>query len=162
MGIRGARVAAIGIMTLSMVCAACSSHGTTSSSSASPTGAQQPSVANGRFTNALLDKIPRYPGAKALSPPSETNGVIVQSFSTHNTTPQTILRWYASTLTGWKMVTEPHATGPTDWRGEWVQGGTHLLISAAPSPTASTSNAAVGSAGAQYSVELSADAPPSE
>jgi hypothetical protein len=160
MGLRAALVTVV-VMALSGLFAACNSHGATTSSRPSPTGAQQPSVANGHFTNAAFDRIPRYPDTTPLSPASETDGVIVQSFSTRNTTPRTILRWYTSHLRAWKLVTVPHATGPTDWRGEWAQDGQHLLISAAPSPTASTS-AAVGSAGPQYSMQLSAGALPSE
>lgn len=108
------------------------------------------------FRGGSFDQLPRYPRSDELNKAGETNGVVTQSFSVSNTTPEQVLTFYHDHLVGWSAVSPVEATGADSYRGTWVKGDKELRVTAAKAPTLSQREPVV-----QYSLELGPPRSPS-
>lgn len=152
---RTVRLAAILVGALALVLAGCSSHGSTNSSAPVRAGTDQPSPANKIFTNGTFSSVPRYPRSQALAPPSQTNGVVEQSFAAQGATPEQVVRWYATNLpSAWALTSDPHETGMQVWQGSWLKSNQRLVVTASPATTLPNEGAAVGQQQVQYSIQV--------
>ena len=101
------------------------------------------------FRGGAFDQLPRYPRSDPLNQPVETNGVVTQSFSVPNASPQQVLDFYHDHLPGWQQMGAVQSAGTDTYQGAWVKGDQELRVSATKAPTLSKSEPVV-----QYSLEL--------
>ncbi|MFN2606571.1 MAG: hypothetical protein ABR511_01555 [Acidimicrobiales bacterium] len=109
----------------------------------------QPAPGQTVFQGGDFDQLPRYPRSTSLNQPTQTAGVVAQTFSVPNATAQQIVQYYADHLAGWTVTEAVHSTGTQAYRGAWTKGDRELLVSGSAAPTLSQGKPVV-----QYSLEL--------
>ncbi len=109
----------------------------------------QPAPGDTVFRGGNFDQLPRYPRSQDLNQDTAKNGVVAQTFSVANTTPQQVLQFYGDHLAGWQVAEAARSIGSNAYRGAWVKGDRELLVSASGAPTLSQQQPVV-----QYSLEL--------
>ncbi len=117
-------------------------------------GADRPRRVNG--SSAQFDRLPRYPRSKAVVTPTRSpSGIVQQTFMVRGARPQSIVNWFLDVLprAGWHGVDSPRDEGTVARRGEWTQGGWHLVVAVSPAPTIGDGDASA-EADAQYSFVL--------
>jgi hypothetical protein len=60
--------------------------------------------------------------------------VETRSFKADGTSPEQVVRWYATHLGGWRQDGGVHSAGQA-WVGDWSDGAHMLRVTAAPAPT---------------------------
>lgn len=152
---RAVRLAAILVGALVLALAGCSSHGTANSSTPVQAGTDQPSPANKIFTNGTFSDVPHYPRSQSLAAPSQTNGVVEQSFAAQGATPEQVVRWYTTSLgNGWKLTQDPHRSGTNAWQASWLRNEQRLVVTASSAATLPNEGAAVGQQQDQYTIQV--------
>lgn len=121
--------------------------GACGSSSSPPRAQPAPDVTV--FRTGGFDQLPRYPRTQEVSQQTSKSGVVSQSFSVSNTTPEQVLQFYSDHLVGWQVTEPVHAVGTDVYRGAWVKGDRELLVTSSKAPTISNGEPAV-----EYSLEL--------
>ncbi|MFP5316708.1 MAG: hypothetical protein ACLGI2_00245 [Acidimicrobiia bacterium] len=106
------------------------------------------------FRGGVFDQLPRYPRSVDLATPTETAGVVAQTFSVRNASPREILDFYASRLDRWRVVEPVHQVGDDAFRGSWTRDGRRLQVSAGRAPAIDVEPPTVEPPIAQYSLQL--------
>jgi hypothetical protein len=126
---RSAVVAAVALLAL----AACGddSPGATADGGAAREDAS-PTPGGSVFTAAEFDDIPSPRGATEAGGQTERDGVVTQSFTVTETSPEQIMDVFVTTLAerGWDNVESVRSTGTDSYAAAWVQGDDRLEISA--------------------------------
>jgi len=82
----------------------------------------QPAPGDSVFRAGDFDQLPRYPRSQDLNQDTAKNGVVAQTFSVANTTPQQVPQFYGDHLAGWQVAEAARSIGPNAYRGAWVKG----------------------------------------
>jgi hypothetical protein len=92
----------------------------------------QPTPGGTAFTDAEFDDIPIPRGATEAGAKTERDGVVTQSFTVTETSPEQLMEVFATTLPerGWENVEPVRSTGTDSYAAAWVQGDDRLEISA--------------------------------
>jgi hypothetical protein len=128
---RWATVAAVVILPL----AACGDDSPGATADVDGGGEQedaQPSPGGTAFTDAEFDDIPIPRGATEAGGQTERDGVVTQSFTVTETSPEQIMDVFVTTLAerGWDNVESVRSTGTDSYAAAWVQGDDRIEISA--------------------------------
>jgi hypothetical protein len=92
----------------------------------------QPTPGGTAFTDAEFDEIPIPRGATEAGEQTERDGVVTQSYTVTETSPEQIMDEFVTTLAerGWENVESVRSTGTDSFAAAWVQGDDRLEISA--------------------------------
>lgn len=97
----------------------------------------QPTPEGTSFEERGFDGIPLPPRAEPVGGRNEEDGIVVQSFSIRNRTPQDVMDFYVAQMSDDEVVTSPEQSGTATLLAEWrLDDGRTLLVTTLPAPTA--------------------------